>query len=79
MPSQWRAVALGVTLEAVHCDASSKLHGVSVLLYPTVHPSFALIGLPGGPKLIDVKLYADGCEGKSGNFGAGTRFQVDPS
>ena len=52
----------------------------SVLLKPTAHPSFLLIGLLGGPKVTDVRLYAEGVGvAKSGNFGAGTKFQVEPS
>jgi hypothetical protein len=52
-------------------EAGSKVH-------PTAHPSVLLIGLVGGPKLTDVKLYADGLRGFR-NGGAGTKFQVDPS
>jgi hypothetical protein len=73
--AQGTAVQLPVGLEG----------GEIVLLKPTAHPSFPttpllLIGLLGGPKVTDVRLYAEGLGvAKSGNFGAGTRFQVEPS
>lgn len=52
-----------------------------VLLKPTAQPSLpvGLIGLPGGPKVTEVKLYAAWVDGKSEIFGAGTRFHVEPS
>jgi hypothetical protein len=51
----------------------------NVLLKPTAHPSFLLIGLFGEPKVTDVRLYAEGVDGKLGISGAGTKFQVEPS
>jgi len=70
IPSQWSAVAFG--------GRFAGLAG-NVPLKPTAQPSILLMGLLGGPKLTEVRLYADELDGKSGNFGAGTRFQVAPS
>jgi hypothetical protein len=52
-----------------------------MLLKPTAHPSFLLIGLFGGPKETEVRLYAVGVGPtvRSGNLGTGTMFQVEPS
>jgi hypothetical protein len=50
-----------------------------VLLKPTAQPSFLLMKFPGVPNETEVRLYADEVDGKLGIWGAGTRFQVEPS